>query len=186
MENTTEEIVIRIQKGELELFGGIYDQFIKKIYDFVYYRTFHKETAEDLTSHIFTKALENIQSYKSTKGSFSTWLYQIARNTVIDHYRTKKEHMDIEFANDLHSPQNVETEAGARIHLDKVKAYLKNLNPEHRDIVLMRVWDGLSYKEIAEITGKSEASTKMAFGRILEKMQKEIPFAILLLMLFKP
>jgi DNA-directed RNA polymerase specialized sigma24 family protein len=50
----------------------------------------------------------------------------------------------------------------------------------------MRVWDGLSYKEIAEITGKSEASTKMAFGRILEKMQKEIPFAMLLLMLFKP
>ena len=81
------EILREYQAGNLEHFGEIYDVYIKKIYNFIYYKTHHKETAEDLTSETFRKALSNIKSF-DTHRAFSSWLYRIAQNTVIDHYRT--------------------------------------------------------------------------------------------------
>ncbi|MEK9181005.1 MAG: sigma factor [Patescibacteria group bacterium] len=80
MENSESELIIACQKGELENFGQLYDQYIDKIYRFIYYRTRHKETAEDLTAQTFQKALEGVCGYNAGRGRFSSWLYQIARN----------------------------------------------------------------------------------------------------------
>lgn len=91
----------KCQKGELEAFGFLYDNYIKKIYDFIYYKTHHQETAEDLTNATFMKALENIRKFNLQEAYFPAWLYKIARNTVIDHYRTQKNHNNIDDAWDI-------------------------------------------------------------------------------------
>src|SRR5690606_23089497 len=117
----------------------------------IYFRVHHTETAEDLTSSVFVKALENIGQFNPSKGSFSAWVYQIARNAIIDHVRKFKPTQDIETAWDLSDGTNIPKDFDAKEQLATVQAYLKELDPHLRDIIIMRVWDGLSHKEIAEI-----------------------------------
>lgn len=172
----SEELIIikSIQNGRSQEFGWLYDAYIAKIYNFIYYRTYHKQTAEDLTSLTFTKAYVNIQSFSPQLGAFSAWIHRIARNNVIDYYRTVKPTSDITNAFDLSSSDNVERGVDTLLKLEKVKQYLDTLPSEHKDLVIMRVWDELNYKEIAQILNKSEASLKVSFSRIVAKMHKEM------------
>lgn len=175
------KIISEIQKGNFEQFGVLYDQYLKPIYNFVYFRTHHKPTAEDITSLVFTKALENITSFSNSRGKFSSWLYQIARNAVIDHYRSFKETGNMEDAWDLGSNENIERDTEAKMNLEKVSKYLVGLPKLQREIVIMRVWDGLSHKEIAEILNISEANSKVTFSRVVAKMEKEAVVALICL-----
>lgn len=169
------------QKGNLKEFGTIYDTYVKRIHDFIYFKTYHKETAEDLTSKTFMKALESIKNYDAKIGSFSSWLYRIARNTVIDHYRKDKNTTNIEDVWDLSSGQDIKSDIEYKEDLAKVKIHLAKLSPENRDIVILRVWQEMSYAEIAEVVGKSEDSCKMMFSRTIAKFKKEIPAMALVL-----
>jgi len=185
METSEQKIIKRCQEKDLTEFGKLYDRYIKKIYDFVYYKTHHKETAEDLVSQIFVKALENINNYNINKGSFSSWLYRIARNRVIDHYRTKKNELDICDVWDLQAEETIERDIDTKQQLEKVQQYLKKLKAEQRDIILLRVWQGLSYQEIAEITEKSQASCKMMFCRTIAKLRQEMPLSLLICLILE-
>jgi RNA polymerase sigma factor (sigma-70 family) len=166
--------VKRCQAGDMDAFTDLYDAYVKRIYDFIYYRTSHKETAEDLTSVTFTKAFQNINSFKGSQGMFSSWLYRIARNTVIDHMRTAKKTVDLEAAANAKSKDNVAGEAEVRDRLDQVKTYLNKLSEDQREIVVMRLWDELSYAEISALTGKTEGNCKVIFSRVMQKMHKEL------------
>lgn len=166
------EAVASCVSGHSERFAEVYDAYIKKIYDFIYYKTLHKETAEDLTSTTFMKALEKIQTFDDSKGSFSSWLYRIARNTVIDHYRTRKVAQDVSDIWWLSTGEDIERDAEVYRQLEDVEKYLMKLKPQQREIVIMRVWDQLSYKEIAEITGISESNCKMTFSRTIRHLRE--------------
>jgi RNA polymerase sigma factor (sigma-70 family) len=174
MDNRELAAIERCQNGDPDAFAQLYDLYVKRIYDFVYYRTSHKETAEDLTSVTFTKAFQNIHTFKGSSGLFSAWLFRIARNTVIDHMRTAKPTVDIEAAANAKARDDVSGEAEVRDRLDQVKSYLGNLSEEQREIVIMRLWDELSYAEIAQLTGKTEGNCKVIFSRVMQKMQKEL------------
>lgn len=158
----------------LEQFGERYDEFFEKVYGFIFYRIQHKETAEDLTSQVFMKAVTHFHKFSADKASFSTWLLRIARNTLIDFFRTKKNYADLEKAFEVKSDEDLEEKVAVKMDFEKVREVLSLLKPDARDIVMMRLWDGLSYKEIAEITGKSEGALKMVFSRSVEKLQKQL------------
>ena len=179
------QIIKNCQGGNLKQFGELYEKYIKKIYDFVYYKTHHKETAEDLVSSVFFKALEKIGRFESAKGSFQAWLYQIARNTVIDHYRTKKTDRNIEDIWGLAGNEDLARDIDTREKVGQIEAYLKELKAEQRDIIIMRVWQGLSHREIAEALGKSEASVKMIYSRALRQLRQDMPLALFFILLSK-
>ena len=166
-------------------FTILYDQYVDKIYRFIYYKTHHKETAEDLTSVAFVKALNSFSSFDQNKGGFSAWIYKIARNTVIDFYRSKKTLINIDDVWDLSDNQDIEREVDASLKLAEVKKYLKNLSSEQRDVIILRVWEGLSYKEIAAVLGKSENSCKMMFFRTIKKLKEEMPLVLFLCFILK-
>jgi len=179
--------VEKFRLGESAAFGFLYDRYAERIYRFVYYKTFNKEMAEDIVSDVFYKALERINSYDPEKGVFSAWLYRIARNTVIDKYRTKKTTVDIDDIFDLGEDTRLEEKLDAEATLKKVSKYLEKLNAKQREIVTLRVWEELSYKEIADIVGSTENAVKMAFSRTIREVRENFgPLAVLLLILMKP
>ena len=163
----------RCQKGDTEAFGVLYDRYIDKIYRFVFYKTFVKEVAEDITSDVFHKALQKIASYDAGKGEFSAWLYRIARNSVIDHYRTQKTDVPLEDVFDVGFDERTPESLDAIASLDKVHAYLETLTAKQREIITLRVWEELSYKQIAAIVGGTEDSVKMAFSRSIRELREK-------------
>lgn len=164
-------------------FSQLYDKYVKKIFNFIYYKTHHKETAEDLTSETFMKALTKISGFDESKGTFSSWLYKIARNTVIDFYRTKKSNLNIDDIWDLANEEDIACDLDTKQKLTEVKKYLKTLKSEQREIVILRVWEGMSYKEISEAMDKSEASCKMTFSRTIKILKGKMPLSVFLTML---
>lgn len=183
MREREKQLIEKCQTGRPEHFAELYDAYVKKIYAFVYYRVSHRETAEDLTSEVFIKALDKIKHYSSDQGTFSSWLYAIARNTVIDHYRKNKNESDIDNLLGVLSRDDCSEEVAARMRLNQVGKYLKKFSPRQREIIIMRVWDGLSYKEISEITGMSQGGLKMTVSRILRKIRKESALSSLIIYL---
>jgi len=183
METNQLEIIAACQKGELEKFGELYELYVEKIYRFIYYKTMHKETAEDLTSQTFMKALENIATYNDHKGTFATWLYQIARNQTIDHYRRLRPTANLSDVWQQSDSADLPAQVDNRELLAKVQKYVHTLKAEQREVVLLKLWDNLSYREIAELVGKTEASCKMMFSRALVKMQQEVLLFLLALII---
>ena len=179
-------ILAAIAKGELEEFTKLYDAYLERIYRFVFHRPHHRQTAEDVTSDIFISALEKIHTFSASKASFSTWLYTIARNKIIDHTRTRKSVEDIDTAKDVASHHNPAHDASTAFDIDSVQKFLNTLDATQRDIVIMRVWDDLPHKDIAAVLGMSEAAVKMNYSRTISKLQANFgAAAIALLLLLK-
>lgn len=174
------------QAGDLSQFDPLYRQYVERIYAYIYRRTLVRQTAEDITSVTFMKALRSIQQFDAAKGTFSGWLYRIARNAITDHYRSHREVSDIDDVWDLSSDNDVHREAEAGIDYDQIREALASLEPAKRDILLMRLWDGLSYAEIAAITGKTETNCKVTFSRTIAALRKDLPLAAFLLLFTFP
>ena len=172
-------LLLDCQQGNTQSFGPLYDRYIKDIYRFVYYRVHHKETAEDLTSTVFFKALDRINQCDPEK-SFSAWLYQIARNTIIDHYRTRKKTMNIEDAWDIADDSDYDADIHLKSQLKEIKKHLSSLSAIQRNILIMRVWEEKSYREIAEIIEKSEDNCKVIFSRAVAELKKLVPISALI------
>ncbi len=171
MENEA-DILERAQAGDSEAFGLLYDHYLDAIYRFIYYKVFSREVAEDLVSDTFFKALKQLQSYNSSRGRFNSWLYQIARNTVVDYYRTKKENVPIDDIFDLGHDERTPDQLDTLASLAKVDGYLKSLPARQREIITLRIWEGKSFDEIATILGGTEGSVKMAFSRSIRQLRE--------------
>ncbi|MFA5248339.1 MAG: RNA polymerase sigma factor [Patescibacteria group bacterium] len=182
------DLIIEYGAGNREAFGELYDRYARKIYDFVFFRVSNKEVAEDLTSDIFLKACKKIKDFIPSGAGFGAWLYRIARNRVIDYYRTNKKNYNLEVAENLSDEGRWAEGEDNRLLVTELQEKLEILKPEQRDIILMRAWDELSYKEIATIIGKSEAAAKMLFFRALKILKEKLPediFILLCLILIK-
>lgn len=177
-------LIKNCQAGKLENFTELYDEYFEKIYNFIFFRVSHKETAEDLTSLTFIKTLENIDKFKVEYGFFSSWLYKIARNNIIDHYRSKKDVQDIDNYKDIKDVDiDIDNDIDIKYQFKKVEKYVKELTPEQREILIMRVWDQLSYREISKIVGKSEENCKVIFSRSIKTIREKSIIALLLILL---
>ena len=96
------------------------------------------------------KALERFEAQEGA--SFKSWIYRIAQNTIIDYYRSKKEQVDIDEISEIGFHENITDIIDNKEKLLRVREFLKTLKPIEQEIIFLRIWDDLSYKEIAEIT----------------------------------
>ncbi len=176
-------LVTRAREGDREAFGVLYDTYVQEVYRFLLSKTHRKEDAQDLVSETFIKALNSITSFSPKRNtSFRAWLFTIANRSFIDSTRkrhdTSLENVDEPAAKD--SPvQNTEQS----LLSDALKKALATLNDAQRETIVLRVWHDCSFQEIAEILGKSEASTKMLVKRGLLALKDIVPPHLLTLLL---
>ena len=173
------KLALLAKNGDQAAFGALYNEYIRKIYDFIYFKTLNKETAEDLTSQVFLKVLKHISNFKSD--NFSAWLYTIARNTVIDHYRSDKNYKNIEDCWDLADDGDLVAETDTELLMSKVRVAMKKISVSDRELLTMRLWSDMTFKEIALNLQKKEPAVKMAFSRAIQKLRGEISPLLLLI-----
>lgn len=166
-------LIARAQKGGRDAFGKLYDHYLPKIYRFVFLKVTNREEAEDICHQVFLSAWQNIHSYQEVGYPFSSWLYRIARNAVIDFYRTKKQHTDLEDVVDL-IPSDADTSAQTEATLasERVLRAMARLNEDQRELLVMRYVEELDNKEIKSILGKSEGAIRILQFRAIKNLQR--------------
>jgi RNA polymerase sigma-70 factor, ECF subfamily len=169
------DLIQRSQAGDADAFAALYQRHVRRIFDFIYFKTYHRETTEDLTSLTFMKALEALDRFVRGDGSVLGWLYRIAGNAVADHYRQTRPTVPLDDVWDAASPDDVAVDAQQRERFAALQEQLKKLPRDKRDILILRIWQDLPFKEIAEIMGQNEAQCKMAFYRLIDSLKKELP-----------
>src|SRR6476660_8910001 len=174
-EETLDQLVAEAQRGDTAAFGRIFDAYAGPIYRFIASRVSRPSDAEDLTQLVFVKALEALPRYQARGIPFGGWLFRLARNTVIDHVRTHREHVDLDAAA-IHAG----TDAGpdevsvARQELDEVAAALAALTEEQRDAIALRFFAGLSAREAAEVMGKQEGTVRGLQFRAIAALRRQL------------
>lgn len=159
------------QHGDEEAFRHLYDLYFDRIYSFIFFRIHHKEVAEDLTEDVFIKSWTRISSVQAE--SFGGWLYSIARNTLIDHYRKQKDTVDLSEIEDLiESPQNVVDETDLQLNQKILLDLIRKLTPEQQIIMKLKFLEGMENEEISEMISKSEGSIRVVQHRAIQRLQE--------------
>jgi len=161
-----------------EQFSQIYDQYIDKIYRFVYLKVNSQETAQDITSKVFIKGWEAYQ--KQAKNSDlkiqneSAFLYQIARNEIIDYYRDKGRTNIVSVDNSpeiIDSETNVHEKAILSADVDNIKKAIKKLKQEYQDIIIWHYLEDMSIAEIAKLMNKPAGTVRVMLHRGLKELK---------------
>ncbi len=167
-------LVAKAKLGQEQAFGSIYNLYFEKIYRFIYYRVSHKEIAEDLAEDVFLKAFSKLSSVQDND-SFEGWLYQIARNKVIDYYRDKKQLVDLEeVENTLIYENNIidvlELKENQKIFLE----LLKELGADQQMVIKMKFLENLENGQIARVMKKKEGAIRVIQYRAVAKLKELI------------
>ncbi|MFA6136281.1 MAG: sigma-70 family RNA polymerase sigma factor [Candidatus Paceibacterota bacterium] len=169
------DLAERAIMGEAPAFGLLYDRYQPGIFRFIYLKVGHREEAEDLTHQVFLSAWQNINSFKDQGLPISSWLYRIARNKVIDHYRTKKNLIDIEkVTEEVVVEEKAGEETIKKMEIEVVYQSLSKLTPDQQEIIILRFVEELSYEEISKIIGKNQGAIRVLQFRAIRKLKKMI------------
>lgn len=168
------DLIRRAAVGEAQAFAQLYDAHVDDLYRFIFYRVSDQQTAEDLTSQLFIKAWDNLGRYESRGVRFSAWLYQIARNMVIDHYRTRKETVALEpIATMKPDPAaNVSKYIERKLEGEWVRSMLEHLTDDQREVLTLKFINGLSTKEVATVMKKKQGAIRALQMRALQALAK--------------
>lgn len=165
----------RQPKSTVKTFTELYEEFMPRVFRFMRYRVNDVHTSEDLTSAVFEKALVNFERYSSDRASFSTWIFTIARNTVIDYYRARGrrptaslEEAEIEVASSDPPPGDA---LERREQADRLREQLLKLPVEEQELISMKFGGGLNNRQIARSLGLSESNVGTRLYRTVRKLR---------------
>ena len=170
------QLVLQAQSGNSEAFGQLYDAYMERIYRFVYFRVEDQQTAEDITSQVFLKAWNNLDRFSFNRTPYLAWLYTIAHNAVIDHYRTRKVTTaleDVQLSQQDHS-EAVENEIDLNSEMKVIKEALQTLTDDQQKVLTLKFIEGMSNNEIALHLGKREGAIRALQMRGLQALAKQL------------
>jgi RNA polymerase sigma-70 factor, ECF subfamily len=173
-----ERFVEAAKDGDPEAFGSLFDHFYGPVHRYVAARVGRPSDAEDLAQLVFVKALEALPRYELRGVPFGGWLFRLARNVVIDHVRTRHEHVTLDVivqkSTDDGGPDEL---AVLRQDMDSVAHALRRLTPEQREAIQLRFFAGLSAKEAAIAMGRQEGTVRGLQFRAIAALRRELGIA---------
>lgn len=165
-----------------EEFGKIYDEYVEKIYRFVFFKINSQEIAEDLTSEVFLRGWKAFQESKEDEKkekeieNLPAFLYQIARNVVVDFCR-KNGQIKVVSAeyNDVADPHpGAEEKAALNSEIEGIRLVLSDMKDEYKEVITLRYLNDLSTTEVAGILGKSEGTVRVTLHRALKDLKSKL------------
>ena len=166
-------LVIKTKKGDEKAYAAIYDRYFDNIYQFIYFKVRGVETAEDIAADVFFKVWQYIAQGAKVK-NLRALLYKTARNSVIDHYRKKKELALDEKVSEtiVYKAPSIHDRLADQERSAQLMQALNTLKDEYKEAVQLRYMQELSYKEIASIIGKSSGAVRVLVHRGLQELKK--------------
>ncbi len=168
---TERQLAERAAQHDREAFGQLYDLYIDKIYKYIFYKCRNVEEAEDLTAQVFTKAWEAIDRYRWEGYPFSTWLYRIAHNQMIDYYRTHRTILPLDIARARASDTDPVQEVEHTLTANEIRDALQHLTRDQQRVIILRFLEGYEISEISSIMGKDPAAIRALQHRALRALQ---------------
>jgi RNA polymerase sigma-70 factor, ECF subfamily len=177
LEEFNEELILaRAVTGDGEAFGQLYEQYVGRIYNYVYYRTGSVFDAEDLTERVFMRALKHIRNYKMRGLPFSAWLYRIAHNLVANWHRDNSRRKDVAL-DEGYIPSQPSTHPEFELmrleEQDNLLRVIRQLSPDRQQVLILKFVDHLSNAEIGQVMGRTEGAVKSLYHRTLLAIRDE-------------
>jgi RNA polymerase sigma-70 factor (ECF subfamily) len=172
-EVVSERIVSQAIIGDKEAIAALYERFEPTIRRFLHYRLGDAQTAEDLTTEVFLRMIQALPGYQQREAPFQAWLFQIARNLIIDHARRMNARNHVALDENLAAPgAPPELEAAWSMTRDQLQRALGRLPDAQCEVVVMRFVAGMSIAEVAQTLNRSESAIKALQARGLERLYR--------------
>jgi RNA polymerase sigma-70 factor, ECF subfamily len=160
---------------DAEAFGQIYDEYVDQIFRYIFYKVGNIAESQDLTGQTFLKAFENIDSYEMRDVAFSSWLYRIAHNLVVDHFRRESKRERVSFDEQPPATSNEGNPAEtvmADLESERLYGAMQKLTHNQREVLVLKFIDNLSNGQVAEIMGISVGAVKSTQKRGLLSLNR--------------
>ena len=167
------ELIERAKECDSSAFARLYEHYYQDIYNYIYFRVPDVSQAEDLTSEVFIKVLESIDSFTFRGFPFSSWLYRIARNMMVDYFRSHQEPVDLPLEEGVLPAERDTSDVFDReLTQQQLAQALSNLTEDQQQVIILRFVDGLSNTDMAQVLGKSEGAIKSLQYRALSSLSR--------------
>ncbi|MGH2538235.1 MAG: sigma-70 family RNA polymerase sigma factor [Candidatus Promineifilaceae bacterium] len=171
-----ERTLIEHAKCDREAFGQLYELYVGRIYNYLYYRTGNHQDAEDLTARVFFRVLQHLPSYQDHGVPFSAWLFRIARNLLANWYRdeSKRKSVPLDAVLHLAAADAPEMPAELAVDRDALLAAIRRLPAERQELLILKFVEKLPNAEVGRILGRSERAIKSLYYRTLLALRDDL------------
>jgi RNA polymerase sigma-70 factor (ECF subfamily) len=168
-----DRLVTRARTGDADAFGALYDRYQDEILRYLANHVRDHATAEDLTQLVFLKAWQAIPRYEQRSAPFKSWLYRMAHNQMVDHFRAQRFPVDLEGV-DRAEPSEAEDSVIASERREFLEGAMQRLSADHRRVLELRFIMEKSAAEIGQIMGRKEVTVRGLQLRALRALRREI------------
>lgn len=172
-----EDVLTRASQGDRDAFGLLYERYIDRIFNYVYYRTGNLHDAEDLTARVFQRAMNHIKNYTDRGVPFSAWLYRIAHNLVANWHRDRSRKQEIPIHDVPVLPSkgdHPEKNLVRSQEQDALLKFIRKLPAERQNLLILKFVENMSNAEIGAIMGRSEGAVKSLYHRTLLALRDQL------------
>jgi RNA polymerase sigma-70 factor (ECF subfamily) len=176
--NELRDLVLRARGGDADAFGALYDRYVDLVFRYIFHRVGTHAVAEDLTSETFLRALRRINLFTWQGKDFGAWLVTIARNLVLDHFKSSRYRLEVSTADPWEADRWEEGPERAVLESFTHRALFSavhKLGSEQRECVVLRFLQGLSVAETAAVMGKNTGAIKALQYRATRSLARTFP-----------
>ncbi len=169
------DLIAQAKNGQIEAYGKLYQRYLDPIYRYIRSRVAEDSIAEDLTELVFLRAFEALDRYKERGRPFSAFLYKVARNLLMDHYRQQKREISLEAVDDMALTDTSIDEHVIRSEREMMLQHaMADLRPDYQEVIRLRIILALPTATVALWMGRSEGAVRVLLHRALNALRERL------------